>query len=118
VRRFLILVALALAGLSSCAAKLTVSGTGPLMMNAGACLSPILSSAPVGSTVMMHFAWTGPSSGEDSLVAIVGQRVTLTRTVPAGTYTVRGWASNPYGAGCDTTITRTVGDPPATLGVE
>lgn len=117
-KRVLILVALALAGLSSCAAKLTVSGTGPLSMNAGTCLGPALALAPAGSTVMMHFAWTGPAAGEDSLLAIVGQRVTLTRTVPAGTYTVRGWASNAYGAGCDTTITRTVGDPPATPAIQ
>ena len=112
-RKILMLVALGLAGLSSCAATLDIPATAPTHLNGGSCPSPTLAPAPPTWPMFMHFAWSGPAAGEDSISCLPGQPVRLTRAVPPGTYTVRGWASNAYGAGCDTTITRIAGDRPA-----
>lgn len=105
---------LAAAGCQSCAhgATLTISGTAPAHDNAGTCALPSLTPSPAGSLVTVFVQVTGPAVWSDSLVVAAGSPFTFTRTVPAGTYTVRAWASDAGGAGCDTTITRTVKNPP------
>ena len=85
--------------------------TAPTLLNGGTCAAPVLSVSPAWP-MMLHFAWSGPAAGEDSVPANPGQLIAWSRNVPAGSYTVRGWASNAYGSLCDTTITKTAGDPP------
>ena len=110
---------LLLAGIlgASCGATLTIKVTAPAQLNAGTCAAPVLSPSPAWP-MMMHFAWAGPSSGQDSVATNPGESITYRRSVPAGSYTIRGWASNAYGVGCDSTITKTTGDPPATLSIQ
>lgn len=105
---------LLLAGCAN-AATLRLQATAPATLNAGSCSVPMLSPAPSSWAMYLHFAWSGPSAGEDSVSCLPGEPVTFTRAVIAGTYTVRAWPSNIYGAGCDTTISRTIGDPPARI---
>jgi hypothetical protein len=103
---------------SSCGATLTVRYTAPSQLNGGTCAVRALSPSPAWP-MMIHFAWSGPAAGEDSLTADPGQSGSWTRrNLPAGLYTVRGWPSNAYGVGCDTTITRTAGDPPAPVAIQ
>jgi hypothetical protein len=111
IRRLWIIVALAALMLTSCGASLRLQATAPAQLNGGTCALPQLSSSPAWP-MMLHFAWSGPAAGEDSVPCNPGQLVTWSHGVPAGTYTIRGWASNAYGAGCDTTITKAAGDPP------
>lgn len=111
-RRLALLVLLALVALSSCAATLRVTASAPTFDNDGTCGSPVLLPATAGAPRVLHFQWSGPASGEDSVATIVGAPVTFSRNVPAGTYTVRGWASSSGGAGCDTTVSRTLVVPP------
>lgn len=102
--------------LASCGATLSVRGTAPTMDNAGSCLFPVLG-ARVGFTVM-HFAWQGAVAGEDSVITTAGTLVTFTKNgIPAGLYTIRAWASDSAGVGCDTIITRRFGGPPSKVGI-
>lgn len=118
-RRFMVVLLAMLVMGGGCGATLTMRATAPTSLNdAVSCtVTPVLSSAPAGSACVVHFAWSGPSSGEDSVATTVGTPVTLTKTVQPGTYTIRGWASNTlggaYAVGCDTTVTKIVGGPPA-----
>lgn len=100
-------------GCSSCAhgATLTITGSAPAHDNAGTCALPNLTQS-TGGLVTVFVQVTGPTAFADSLVVAAGSPFTFTRTVPAGTYTVRAWASDAGGAGCDTTVTRTVKNPP------
>lgn len=91
-------------------ALLVVRGTAPPNDNSGSCTAPIL--APRIGTTVMHFAWSGPVAGEDSVSTSAGTLITFTRNVPAGTYLIRAWASDGGGAGCDTSIVRHFGGPP------
>lgn len=102
---------LALVAFSSCAATLTVRATAPIYDNAGTCTLPLI--GPRSGATVMHFAWAGPVTGEDSVATSSGTLVTFTKQVPAGLYTIRAWASDSGGAGCDTTISRRFGGPPA-----
>lgn len=121
-RRFVGLLMLGFVIMSGCGATLTMRATAPTQLNdALSCTVPaILSAAPEGSVCTMHFVWTGPSSGEDSVATTIGSPVSLSRQVQPGTYTVRAWPTNLlgglYNAGCDTTITKVVGGPPQRLG--
>lgn len=96
------LLAAALAG----AAVLRVSGTTPLYDNDGTCAAPVLTARAAGDSCWMHFAWSGNSrAGEDSVHAAGGQLVGMSVPgLPPGFYTVRAWASDPGGAGCDTLV--------------
>ncbi len=102
----------ALVALSSCGSALRVKATAPTQDNDGTCSAPVL--YPAGAVPrMMHFAYSGPVAGEDSIATTAGTTVTFTRTVPPGTYTVRAWASDAGGPGCDTTTVVVVKAPPA-----
>ena len=107
-RRVLLLVVLVSAAISSCGATLRLRATAPTADNDGSCGAPALFAAPAGAPRVVHFQWSGPAAGEDSVSTTAGTLVSIVRTVPPGTYTVRGWASDAGGAGCDTTLTVTV----------
>jgi len=111
-RRFLFaLLALGLIG-SSCAATLRLSGTAPTQDNISqSCSAPILT-ARGSAPVAVHFAWSGPVTGEDSLLTVTGALITFTRNLPAGSYLVRCWASDSGGVGCDTTLAVNLKGPP------
>lgn len=110
-RRLGALLLLSVIGFSSCAATLSVKATAPLQDNLGTCTAPIL--GPRSGVTVLHFAWTGPVSGEDSVATIAGTQVTFTKNgIPAGVYDIRAWASDAGGPGCDTTITKRFGGPP------
>lgn len=85
-------------------ATLRLTATAPVYDDDGTCAEPVLLSVPAGTQRVMHFAWSGPSAGEDSVVVAAGERVSFSRQVPAGVYSVRAWASDVGGVGCDTTI--------------
>jgi len=104
---------LLLIALSSCSATLRVKATAPTNDNDGTCAGPVLVAMPAGTPRVMHFAWAGPVSGEDSISTTAGTLVTFSRGVPPGIYTVRTWASDAGGVGCDTTATFVVKAPPA-----
>jgi hypothetical protein len=110
-RRLVLLILLLALALSSCGASLRLQATAPAQLNGGTCALPQLSVSPAWP-MMLHFAWNGPAAGEDSVACSPGQLITWSRGVPAGSYTIRGWASNAYGSGCDTTINKVAGDPP------
>lgn len=111
-RHLLLAIAGALVLLSSCAATLKLSGTAPNQDNAGTCTTPTLTPIAPGSVVTVHVSATGPLAFEDSLAIAAGSTFTFTRNVPAGTYTVRAWASDAGGIGCDTTLTLVLKNPP------
>lgn len=122
-RKPLIFVSIVLLTISACAATLTMQGTAPTQLNDAISCSatPVLSDAPAGSAVTVHFRWVGPSSGEDSLATTIGTPVTMTRSVKPGSYLVYAWASNilggAYNAGCDTSVVKVVGGKPGKVGL-
>ena len=84
----LLLLALVIAGaLGSCSSTLRITATAPTSDNDGPCGAPVLLAAAPLAPRMLHFRWSGPVMGEDSLAATAGNGVTLTRTVPPA------WAS-------------------------
>lgn len=95
------------------AATLNVHCTAPAASNDGSCGARLLAALPLSTSVVVHFAWTGPASGQDSVVTFPGGPVSLSRTVPAGLYAVRAWASDSGGVSCDTTVTVAAKVPPA-----
>lgn len=111
-RRVAYLAALVAVAVSSCSATLRMSAVAPAQDNDGTCVAPVLYPSPAGAMRVVHFQWTGPASGQDSVVVLAGSLATLTATVPPGTYNIRGWVSGPGGVGCDSTITRTASSPP------
>lgn len=103
--------------LACCGATLTMRGTSPLYDNGAltCTATPLLVQEPVGAYRVVHFRWTGPVAGEDSVVAGAGSTATITRQVPAGTYTVCAWASDSAGfvpkadgTPCDTCMVKVV----------
>jgi len=102
------------AGCASCAhsATLTIRGTAPAVDNAGTCAVPLGTPMTAGALVMVHVDVTGPAAFADSLTVTSGAPFTFARNVPAGTYTIRAWAKDAGGAGCDTLVTVTVKNPP------
>ena len=115
----LLLLALVIAGaLGSCSSTLRITATAPTSDNDGPCGAPVLLAAAPLAPRMLHFRWSGPVMGEDSLAATAGNGVTLTRTVPPGLYAITAWASDSGGAGCDTTIMRRLKAPPWRVGVQ
>ena len=108
-RKILSIVLLALVALTSCSAMLNLRCTAPV--NDGTCATRVLLPTPV-HPMYVHFAWSGLSSGEDSVATTSGSVVNFSRQVPAGIYTVRAWASDLGGASCDTIITVVVKAPP------
>jgi hypothetical protein len=102
---------LALLLLTSCGATLRLSGTAPTQDNDGSCAARVLL-PNVSPSVWIHAAWTGPQAGGDSVFVAIGAPFSIVRQVPAGTYTVRLWASDVAGASCDTTVTRILKGPP------
>lgn len=110
-KRVALVLMLAALASPAAAATLTVRGTAPVNDNLGTCSAPQLGTRS-GATVM-HFEWSGAVNGEDSVSTAAGVQVTFSRNgIPAGTYNIRGWASDGGGAGCDTTIVRRFGGPP------
>lgn len=114
-RRILIFTLLAAVLLSSCGASWWSIGpmtmTAPLYDNAAAscALPPVLMSVAANAPRVMHRRITqGAWACEDSISTTAGVLVSFPESlVPAATLcTVRGWASDLAGAGCDTTITR------------
>lgn len=108
------LVALALVLTSAPqAATLRIAGTAPTQDNAGSCTAPVLEPMPGGNQVRVVVTVFGPVAFVDSAVVAAGAPFAFTRSVPSGTYTVRAWAADAGGVGCDTTLTVTVKNPPA-----
>jgi len=101
-------------GCASCAhsATLTIRGTAPAVDNAGTCAAPLGTPMTAGALVMVHVDVTGPAAFADSLTVTSGAPFTFARNVPAGTYTIRAWAKDAGGAGCDTLVSVTVKNPP------
>lgn len=101
-------------GCSSCAqsATLTIRGQAPAYDNAGTCAAPSLTPSAGAALVTVFVQVTGPAAFLDSLQVASGLPFAFVRTVPAGSYTVRSWASDAGGVGCDTTVTVTVKNPP------
>lgn len=98
---------------SCAAATLRLTATAPTQDNAGSCLVPNLVPMGVNPALWMHFSWTGPQAGEDSVLVSPGAPVVYTRAgLLAGSYTVRAYAKDAGGAGCDTTITLLLKNPP------
>jgi hypothetical protein len=95
------------------AATLKLQATAPGQDNGGTCAAPILI-AGQGVARTVHFSWTGPEAGEDSVVTSVNLQVILLKQVKAGSYTVRAWATKPSiaEAGCDTTAVFVAQAPP------
>jgi len=105
-RRLKLSAILATLLLTSCGATLRLSGTAPLEDNDGSCGARVL--VPnASSSVWIHAVWTGPEAGGDSTFVAKGSQFSFTRQVPSGTYTIRLWASDAGGVGCDTLVTRT-----------
>lgn len=111
-RHTLLLVALFLLALSSCSATLRVQATAPTADNDGTCAVPVLIAAGVGAPRMMHFQYAGAAAGEDSIATTAGTTVVFARSVPAGSYVVRAWASDAGGAGCRDSILVSLKAPP------
>lgn len=111
-RRLLALCSLSLVALGSCAATLTVRATAPIWDNLGTCSNPLL--GPRTGPTVLHFEWSGPVSGEDSVLTTAGTQIQFNKNgVPAGLYTIRAWASDAAGPSlCDTTISKRFGGPP------
>jgi hypothetical protein len=108
-KKILWFVIAAMVLLTSCGATMRVRGTAPSMDNDGTCAVPLLYPMPaVNPALKIHFAWTGPVSGEDSLAVTPGAPFTFQRSSAPGTYSVRVWATDAGGVGCDTTITTVV----------
>lgn len=109
-----VLVVALFGGCSSCAraATLRVSGTAPGFDNGGTCTTPTLTPAQLGALVTVHVLATGPAAREDSLLVPAGSPFAFTWALPAGTYSVRAWATDAGGIGCDTTLTVAVKNPP------
>jgi hypothetical protein len=113
-KRLLILAALGMLILASCASTWYKVGpwqaTAPLFDNAGTCPAPILLpvSATTPRTVYLSVI-QGSWSKLDSLVTTAGTLVNFpVYNPPLGTVcTVRCWARDLGGAGCDTTLTNT-----------
>jgi len=118
-RRILCLMLAPLVLLSCCGATLRLRCTLPAQDNGAlSCAVPpiLIMAGPVARRV--HFAWSGPAAGEDSVSGLGGQTVDFTRSgLPGGTYTIRAWASDSAGPGCDTTITRSLKGPPHKVAV-
>lgn len=101
-------------GCQSCAhgATLSVRGTAPDQDNGGTCVAPALTPMLLSNVLKVQLDITGPTAVRDSLTVAPGQAWTWARNVPAGTYTVRAWAVDAGGVGCDTTITITTKNQP------
>ena len=99
----------------SCAhsAPLVVTGTMPSQENAGTCAAPLLLPAQGDATWRAVLSWSGPVSGADSLYRLPGAAFSFTENLPSGTYTLRCRAVRSVNSWlCDTTIVRTVSNPP------
>jgi hypothetical protein len=93
------------------AGLLNITGTSPAYDNAGTCFVPLL--LPRAATPMwIHFIYTGPESGRDSLQVATNAPFTYSKQLLSGTYTIRAYPQDEGGAGCDTTITKTIVESP------
>jgi len=113
-KRILILAALGMLILSSCASTWYKVGpwqaTAPVNDNAGTCLSPILLAVSLSTPRTIYLSVVQGSWVKlDSLVTTAGTSVSFPAlNPPLGTAcTVRCWARDVGGAGCDTTRTDT-----------
>jgi hypothetical protein len=78
--------ALALLMLTSCAATWTVRGTAPTQdETSGNCVLPIFQPT-LGGLVRIRLTWTGPTSGQDSVIVAPGTPFIFSRSGPAGNY--------------------------------
>ena len=111
-------ILLLLIALPASAAQFTVRGKVPAQGNDSTCATPVL--VATTTPAVIHVRLTGAVTREDSTVALVpGTPFALTfAQLPAGLYTVRGWASNPGGIGCDTTFTKLAVAPPWRMQVD
>jgi hypothetical protein len=99
------------------AGTIRVTGFAPSQLNDGACGAPVL--LPASGQLVVHVQVVGRGL-EDSLTTVPGGPFSFTWAIPAGTYTVRAWASifgAPAMVGCDTTVTKTIAAPPHTVRV-
>lgn len=111
-RRALALCGLLLLALSCSSATLRMRATAPTQDNDGTCAVPVLIAQPAGVARVVHFRWTGPSAGEDSVATTGGALVTLSRQVTPGAYWVYAWASDSGGVGCADSLRLVVKSPP------
>jgi hypothetical protein len=104
---FCIITLLTAVACARSAGLLTITGTSPAYDNAGTCIAPVLETrAP--TAMWIHFLWTGPEAGHDSLSVAQNTAFVYTHRVTPGTYSIRAYAQDEGGVGCDTTIIKTV----------
>src|SRR6476646_1264627 len=95
----LLLAALLATCLTGCAgaATLVLRCTSPSLDDTSAdCAAPVLVPT-VGGLVRVHFFWTGPTVGQDSVVVAPGVPIVFTKSVPAGLYSCTATASDSLG---------------------
>lgn len=101
-KSWMLLAGMLLAG-GADAATLGITCTAPDQTDKDrTCTSPILAPMNANPDLKIHFQWSGPTPGEDSVSTVPGRRLYLFRTVLPGVYSVRCWASDHNVAGCDT----------------
>jgi hypothetical protein len=119
-RLFSVLAIVACVAIASCAssAQLMVSGSAPLFDNSGTCAAPLLAAQPASNPALrIVLSWAGPVAGIDSTYAQPGAAFVFVKQLPSGTYTLTCHATDAGGAGCDTTITKTIKAPPFSVSV-
>lgn len=100
------LAILAALWIAATAATLKLSAVAPNQDNKDTtCTAPSLTAMEPTQQLKVFFAWAGYATDSAWVWAQPGQAIVMYRTVPAGTYRVRGWATNYGKRGCDTTIT-------------
>jgi hypothetical protein len=102
---------------SSCAATPKVKLTAPLQDNAGTCAQPVLGQT-AGPGMNLFLTWSGPDTGSVWFPAAPGQVREYERQVKPGVYTLRSWAEDRGGVGCDTTVVDTLKSRPGKPGLE
>lgn len=74
----------------------------------GTCDAPSLVPRVAADSLWIHFRWSGPSTGEDSVWVAPGASVSLPKTVLPGSYVVSSWPSDHTGIGCVVSIQKVV----------
>jgi hypothetical protein len=82
----------------------------PTYDNTSLCGATPILVANVSDSVMCHVAWTGPSTGEDSIKVKKGNLSKRAVVGLPGNYVVKAWASDPGGVGCPTFVNLVLGD--------
>lgn len=97
-------------GCSANAGVLNMQCTAPTQDNdGGTCDTPRLVTRAATDSMWVHFRWSGPTAGEDSVRVAPGSVARLAPvTVPPGSYVVAAWPSDSFSVGCTVAITKVV----------